>query len=423
VKRVWLACAVSVALSGCARSGGVRTSRSQAVASQPAATAKESPRQPVNRYADSIHRGVDYLVSTQQPDGSWGTGLETRGYEVYHMVPGTHDALRVATTALCVMALREAGIKEPHDKGLRYLVEHGEARRDHGALLYNVWAHTYALHALALELQLPPAKQALPVAQIRKAAEWHLDRLGRYEVYLGGWNYYDFDSHTEPPSMEATSFGTAAGLVALYEAKQAGLDVPPKLIGRAFRRLEEMRVPNGAYLYSGEMRYKPLHPANYIRGSVGRTQACNDALWLMGSKKVGEAEIRDGLEMFFREHDYIDMGRKRQWPHESWYMTAPYYYYFGHYYTARLIERLGPATQKEYGPKLAATIVPHQESDGSWWDYAMWDYHKPYGTAFSVMTLLRCDPDTHPDTPAAPPSKPSSPADVTLLAPAPKGGS
>jgi hypothetical protein len=21
----------------------------------------------------------------------------------------------------------------------------------------------------------------------------------------------------------------------------------------------------------------------------------------------------------------------------------------------------------------------------------MWDYHKPYGTAFAIMTLLRCD--------------------------------
>jgi hypothetical protein len=27
----------------------------------------------------------------------------------------------------------------------------------------------------------------------------------------------------------------------------------------------------------------------------------------------------------------------------------------------------------------------------------MWDYHKPYGTAFAVMTLLRCE-----RTPAAP---------------------
>jgi hypothetical protein len=398
--RLGAALVVVLLLVGCAASGtssGTDRGASRvagpthpraAATSRPARTAATKPASP---YADSIRRGVAYLVSTQQPDGSWGTGLETRGYEVYHSVPGTHDGMRVATTALCVMALREAGEKAAHDKGLKYLVAHGEARRDHAALLYNIWAHQYALQALSLELQLEPEQQAVPADQIRKAAEWQLDRLVRYEVYLGGWNYYDFESHTQRPSMEATSFGTASGLVALWEAKRAGIDVPDKLIGRAFRRLEEMRLPNGAYLYSGDMRFIPRHPANFVRGSVGRTQACNDALWLLGSKKVGEAEVRDGLEMFFREHVYIDMGRQRQYPHESWYMTAPYYYYFGHYYTARLIERLGPAAAEKYGPQLAATIVPHQESDGSWWDYAMWDYHKPYGTAFSLMTLLRCN--------------------------------
>lgn len=385
---------LTLALGGCA--GGraadatsTRPTRADAPTTVSAARSSSATR-PASAYADSIRKGVHYLVTTQQPDGSWGSGLETRGYEVYHMVPGTHDGMRVATTALCVMALREAGEKTAHDKGLAYLVEHGEARRDHAALLYNIWANQYTLQALSLELQRPAEQQTQPAEKVRKAAEWHLDRLVRYEVFLGGWNYYDFESHTQQPSMEATSFGTASGLVALWEAKRAGLKVPEKLEARAFRRLEEMRLPNGAYLYSGSMRFVPRHPANFVRGSVGRTQACNDALWLYESKKVGEPEVRDGLDMFFREHDYIDMGRKRQYPHESWYMTAPYYYYYGHYHAARLLERLGPDAAAKYGPKLAETIVPHQEPDGSWWDYAMWDYHKPYGTAFSVMTLLRC---------------------------------
>src|SRR4029450_820958 len=104
---------------------------------------------------------------------------------------------------------------------LRYLVENGEARRDSGMLMYNVWAHKYALHCLALELQLPADQQTQPADKMRKAAQWHIDRLARYEVYIGGWNYYDFESHTQRPSMEATSFGTASGLVALYEAKRA----------------------------------------------------------------------------------------------------------------------------------------------------------------------------------------------------------
>jgi hypothetical protein len=333
----------------------------------------------------AIAKGVAYLVKSQQPNGAWGTGLETRGTEIYSMVPGSHDAFRVATTALCVMALREAGEQEAHDKGLKYLVEHGEARRDAGPLMYNTWAHIYGLQCLSIEYKLHPDPK------IKEAALYHLDRLQRYETWLGGWNYYDFDAQTQRPAMGPTSFGTAAGLVALYDAKSAGIDVPKKMIDLAIKRLTEMRLPNGAFLYAEDLKYAPRHPANHLRGSIGRNQSGHFALWLWGAGGIDEAKVREGLDVFFKEHDYIQMGQKRPYPHESWYYTAPYYYYFGHYYAARLIEKLGPSGREAYAQRLADVgILPYQEPDGTWWDYAMWDYHKPYGTAFSIMTLLRC---------------------------------
>ncbi|HEY7117676.1 MAG TPA: hypothetical protein VH475_13890 [Tepidisphaeraceae bacterium] len=331
----------------------------------------------------AIARGVAFLQSSQNPDGSWGTGRETRGLEVYSMVPGSHDAFRVATTALCVMALREAGETAAHDKGLQYLIHHGEARRDDGALLYNTWAHIYALQCLAIEMR----HNADP--RLRTAADWHLDRLARYQTHLGGWNYYDFQAHTQTPSLGPTSFQTAAGLVALDEARRSGIDVPDRMIELCVHRLEEMRTPEGAYLYGSDYRYRPQMPANRARGSVGRTQACNDALWMWKSPSVDQTVVRAGLDLFFREHAWIEMGRKRPYPHESWYQTSGYYYYFGHYHAARLIARLGDSDLETYGPQLAQVILPHQEPDGSWWDYAMWDYHKPYGTAYAVMALLR----------------------------------
>ena len=371
-------------LAGCASS----KANGEAQPLMPVASAGPSPTsQPSTPIRQSIARGVKFILDSQNPDGSWGTGLQTRGYEVYSMVPGSHDAFRVATTALCVMALREVGgHPEAHARGVEYLVADGKAHRDAGRLLYNIWAHTYGLQALSIELKHDPKNE-----RMRAAALWHLDRLRRYETYIGGWNYYDFEAQTQAPSMEPTSFGTAAALVALHEAKGAGLEVPSVMSGRAIRRLEEQRVPGGAYLYSRSHLYRPRQSANRTRGSVGRTQSCNYALWLWGSPKIGKTEVREGLEMFFAEHPYIEMGRKRQYPHESWYQTAPYYYYFGHYYSGLLLEKLGPAGREKYGARLAEKIVPKQDPDGAWWDYAMWDYHKPYGTAFAVMTLLRCE--------------------------------
>jgi hypothetical protein len=334
--------------------------------------------------ADAVDRGVAYIVRSQNADGSWGTGLETRGLEIYSMVPGSHDAYRVATTALCVMALREAGETAAHDRGVEYLVNHGEARRDQGDMLYNIWAHVYVLQAMAEEMRTNHDER------LATAARWHLERLSRYEAYAGGWNYYDFSFHTQLPSGGATSFGTAAALIALWEARQAGIDVPQKLIDRAVRRLGEMRMANGAYLYDDERKYRPLLPANYPRGSVGRTQPCNYALLLWNDRHLGSKEVQQGLDLFRNEHQYLEMGRKRPYPHDSWYQTAPYYYYFDHYYAARLLEKLGESKKREFADVIVDGVLPHQEEDGSWWDYAMWDYHKPYGTAFAVMTLMRC---------------------------------
>lgn len=330
---------------------------------------------------DAIAEGRAYLVKSQNPDGSWGSGRGSTGFDVMADVPGSHDAFRVGATALAVMALRELGEKEASAKGLAYLVSYDGLRRANRMEIYNVWGHTYALQALAR------AYAAEKTPEIKAAALRHLERLKMYETFVGGWNYYDFVYGTRTPSMEPTSFGTAAALVALHEARAAGIDVPEPLIKRALSRLAECRQPDGSFLYGSDMRYFPQHLANRGSGSLGRTQSGHDALALWGSTGIGEKELRDGLDRFFRDHKFLEMGRKRQYPHEAWYFTSGYYYYFGHVHAARLIERLGDVS---YKPKLAACVLPYQEPDGSWWDYRMWDYHGPYGTALALMTLVRC---------------------------------
>src|SRR5258706_11265601 len=374
--RSWLV--ILLLVVGC-KSASTRTA--PAPSTQPVVQKYEDRQEQIQR---AIDRGVEFLVKSQQPDGSWGTGLVTRGFEVYSMVPESLDAFRVGTTALCEMALREVGEKEAHDRGEQYLIQHGEAQRDDGELLYNTWAHTYALQALAIEMKDNKSPE------LAKAAASQLDRLGRYETYVGGWNYSDSDAGAASPSMEPTSSGTAAGLVALWEANQAGLNVPQRMIDRAIHRMVEMRLPNGAYLYGVDSRYLPRAYFNLPRGSVGRTQAGNFSLLLWQNPKIGEKEIMAGFELFEKEHDFLQMGRQRPIPHDSWYATAPYYYYFGHYYASLLVEGLKGDARDHYAKVMADGVLKYQESDGSWWDFPMWDFHKPYGTAFAVMTLRRC---------------------------------
>ena len=338
------------------------------------------------KIAAAIDRGVAFLKKSQNPDGSWGTGRETRGTEIYSMVPGSLDSFRLGASALCVMALREVGEKQAHDKGLNFLLEAPDARRDDGSLLYNTWAHIYVLQAVTEEILHGNTDPRLKIVGDR-----NLKEMVEFATYLGGWNYYDFHEHTALSSLGPTSFGTAAGLVTLFEAKQAGFDVPEKLVKLSVHQLERCLLPDGVFLYGTDYRYIPSLPANRPRGAVGRTQPSNYALWLWKSRQSNHDRIIAGLDLFQSEHRFLDMGRKRPFPHESWYQTSGYYYYFDHYYASRLLESLedGPAKLK-YARQIAAHVLPHQESDGSWWDYAMWDFHKPYGTAFAIMTLLRC---------------------------------
>jgi len=330
----------------------------------------------------AIDDGVDYLVGSQSPDGSWGQGRETTDFDVMASVPGSHDAFRVGTTALCVTALREAGERTASKKGLDYLVSYDGVRRANRMEIYNIWAHINALETMAR------AWQEDKVPAYKEAAERHLRWLETYETYIGGWNYYDFIYGTEKPSMEPVSFATAAGLSALHRARAAGIAVPEPLIRHALSRLKEMRNPDGSFLYGSDFRYHPRHLANRDKGSLGRTQSGHYALALWNEGKVGEKEIREGLDRLFQEHRFIEIGRKRPMPHEGWYFTAGYYYYFGHYYAAKLIE--GLADKGDYREQLKSVILPHQEPDGSWWDFHLYDYGKPYGTAFAIMTLLRC---------------------------------
>jgi hypothetical protein len=336
----------------------------------------------------ALEDGIGYLLKHQNRDGSWGSAGETTGFDVYAPVPGSHHGFKVATTALCVMALRNAARGNPdaaraYERGLSFLVEKGDVRRPTPDVIYNVWAHAYALQALA------QAFEDRKDPKIREAAARQVDLLVRYETMYGGWNYYDFAVGAQHPSEWPTSFTTAAALVAFFEARRSGIEIPQRTIDRALKMVRECRKPDGSFLYDRGFWKRPFHMANREKGSLGRSQAGNFALSLYDDE-VGEPQLKAGLDRLFKEHHFIEMGRKRQFPHESWYATAGYYYYFGHYYASRILERLRPEDRSGYAKKLADVVMPHQESDGSWWDFDFYGYEKPYGTAFSILILERC---------------------------------
>ena len=93
-------------------------------------------------------------------------------------------------------------------------------------------------------------------------------------------------------------------------------------------------------------------PVNRPGGSLGRSQACNLAMRLWGDTTVTDAVLRTWLDRLFARNGWLDLGRKRPIPHESWFQVAGYFFYYGHYYAALCIEQL-PAAERAAVPRPA----------------------------------------------------------------------
>ncbi len=345
----------------------------------------------------SIRRGVEFLCRTQRADGAWGGPQWTGGVDS-DPVPGAFHSFDVAVTAMCLEALLDVGGAHPDipnalHQAESFLTENlPELRRADPENLPNVWGYAYGIQALVKLHQRTPPEDAA-----KRDAYEHLIRqamagLQRFETVHGGWFYYA-RSITRKPDAPSCSFVNAAVLVALARARQLGMEPDAGMVQRALQSLRLQRKPDFSYLYSLSTildQQGAMHEINRPAGSLGRTQACNLACRLWGDDDVTDPILRRWLERLITRNGWLEMGRKRPIPHESHAQVAGYFFYFGHYYAGLTIDELPETQRPDFGEPLAALIVPLQEPDGSWFDYPLYRYHKPYGTAFALMTLGRC---------------------------------
>ncbi len=358
---------------------------------------KPKPVEPVKpeEIDQAIARGIEFLLKDQRPEGSWGSAERTKDLNIFAPIPGAHHGFRAATTALCISALIETGgqredVKSAIDRAEKWLIENlPGVRRADGIALYNVWAHAYGIQAL-VKMFHRHAGDETRQNEIREQIRKQIQMLERYETVDGGWGYYDFDVKSQKPAGSPTSFTTATALLAFHDAQSIGIEVPQKLIDRALASVQRQKKPDLSYIYGEYLKYVPQHPVNLPGGSVGRSQACNLALRTFGDKQITDAAMKAWLERLFARNLWLDIGRKRPIPHESWFAVAGYFFYYGHYYAGECIAQLPADDQTELKHQLARVLLPLQEKDGSWWDYPLYNYHQQYGTAFALMSLQRC---------------------------------
>ncbi len=340
----------------------------------------------------ALLRGADYLVRTQNPDGSWGSHRDALpGYDDIFMHPETHRGWQVATTGLCCMALQNVeeteSVRAAFERGLEFICTNADLRRSNDWDIDAAWGFIFGLQGLA-QARVDPRLAGSPLLEkLDRAGATLIDRLEKYQTPSGGWGYYEGEAITFPSSW-ATSFATASAVLALLDARQAGWTFDEKMLARAVQAVQRCRLPNGAYSYSVDTIPTPRHGEgiNHIKGSLGRTQVCNLALRRAGIE-LSSDEVKRGIENFFRYHRFLDIARGRPIPHEAYYANAAYFYCYAHCYAAGLIATLPREHRQQAWPRLRHEIVKTQVADGSMWDYYMNTYGKPYGTAFSMIAL------------------------------------
>lgn len=345
----------------------------------------------------AITRGVDFLTSSQNANGSWGGPTLTKGLNIYAPLPGAHHAFRAGASGLALSGLldsgdtREATAAAIDKAGAWMTAELPKLRRADTTTTYNVWGHAYGLRAL-VRLHAIEKKPEKKQSWVRLAKE-QIELVNRYHEVDGGWGYLDvFDGlATQKPSGLPTSFTTATVLLAMAEARDAmGLQLDEKNVRASLDSIHRQRTPDFSYTYSHPHRFHPRNPINRPAGSLARSQVCNAALRAFGDESVTDEIIETWAERFLNREGWLSIGRKRPVPHETHFKISGYFYYYGMYYFTESVSLLPREKQAAYAKRLASILLERQEKDGSWWDYPLYSYHQPYGTGYSLMALAWC---------------------------------
>jgi hypothetical protein len=341
--------------------------------------------------AEAITAGVSAIVAMQEK----GPGAEIAAewpYEGVYRVGGKIPyGYRVGGTSIAGLALLkapgfadDAARKDAISRAIDFVAK----SKDEPLLSpvyggnYDVrgWAHCYGLRFLLA------AKKANAVADAQKTLvdagiAFYLDALKKTEIpRVGGWQY------ARGPGLENPSptspFMTAPCLMALLEAKEAGLEVGDELIARTVKALEITRGESGYVAYNASRQTRD--DEGQIPGAIGRMCALEAALARAG--KGDEKRLRFAVDKFFEFWPELEKRRKKTGTHVAPYGVAPYYFFYAFTHAAQAIEFLPEADRPALRTKFRELLFKVRDEDGTWND-RVFPRSASFGTAMSVLAL------------------------------------
>jgi hypothetical protein len=301
---------------------------------------------------DAIERGIRYLVSTQNHDGSWRTNGSTGGYPV-------------AMTSLAGLALLAGGntpTQGPYARNvssaLTFVLKSG--RRD--GLIAQLEEESHCMHghgfamlflAQCYGMEEDPRRQA----EIRLVLQRAIQLTARSQSAAGGWLYTP-DAGGDEGSVTVTQ------VQALRACRNVGLAVPKQVIDNAMKYLERSANSDGGIRYQVSDT-GPSRPA---------ITAAAVACYFNAGQYDNPRAVR-ALE-FVEQHLSPERGR-----------SSRYYghYYYAHLYMSQVMYLAGEDRWRRYYPAIRALLIDKQRPEDGAWDGD--HVGTTYGTAVALIIL------------------------------------
>ncbi len=300
---------------------------------------------------EAIDRGLRYLGSTQNRDGSWRTNGSTGSYPV-------------AMTGLAGMAMLSSGstpTQGPYARNVSsavtFLIK--SARRD-GLIAqpeeesHCMHGHGFALLFLAqcYGVEEDPQRQA----QLKLVLQRAVELTARSQSAAGGWLYTP-DSGGDEGSVTVTQ------VQALRACRNAGIAVPKRVIDNAMAYLERSTNDDGGIRYQVSDN-GPSRPA---------ITAAAVACWYNGGHYDDPRALR---ALAFAERTLA--------PSRAQSVRAFGHYFYAHMYMAQVMYLTSEDKWQGYFPVMRDILISKQLDDGSW----IGDHvGSTYGTAVALIIL------------------------------------
>lgn len=203
------------------------------------AMAQNIPRRqedPIPAAVENVYtRGLRALAQSQNKEGYWE---DSQGNE-----PGV--------VGLCVMAFLAHGEDPNHgpyavniQRGITYILK--QQKESNGYIGDSMYTHGFATLALAESYGMYRDKRIAPA--LKKAVDLILS--AQENNGKGAWRY-------RPESTDADSTVAGCQIVALYAARNAGIAVPDKALGKGMKYMASCRSSSGGYGYTSSGGGRP----------------------------------------------------------------------------------------------------------------------------------------------------------------------